>query len=92
MIVKLREIGEVLINRAVKTECGDIEVFSETGFSEIVSKTYFAIKSAYLVEADLEWYFYIDLDLDEETSYETQSWRIFDIENQTDIYRLNAFL
>lgn len=52
MIIKLREIGEVLINRAVKTECGDIEVFSETGFSEVVSKTYFAVKSAYLVEAE----------------------------------------
>lgn len=92
MVIKLREIGEVLINHAVKTECGDIEVFSETEFSEITSKTYFAVKSAYLVEADFDWCFYIDLDLDEETGYETQSWRVFDIENQTDIQRLNAFL
>lgn len=92
MIIKLREIGEVLINHATKTECGDIEVFSESGFPEIVSKIYFAVKSAYLVEADLDWYFYIDLDLDDEPDYETQPWRIFDIENQADVYRLNAFL
>lgn len=90
MIIK--NIGYVPIKNAAKLDDGDIEIFNENSFSELIEETIFSVKSAYLVEDDFGWFLYTDLELPEECVYEFDSYCIFEIENQSDIQRLNAFL
>ena len=92
MVLMVKEIGCVTIKNAAKTEYGDIEVFSDNSFDEIVRKTNFRVKSAYLIEDDFEWYLYIDIKLPCELVDEVEPWSVFDIENQSDIYKLKALL
>lgn len=88
----VKEIGCVTIKDAAKTEFGDIEIFSENLFDEIVRRTYFDAKSAYLIETDCDWLLYIDIDLPGELADEMEPYLIYEIENQGEIYRLNAAL
>jgi len=92
MIVMVKEIGCVTIKNAAKTEYGDIEVFSDNSFAEIVSKTHFRVRSAYLIEDDFEWCLYTDIELPDELMDEMEPWLVYEIENQADIYRLKALL
>lgn len=92
MDLMVKEIGCVTIKNAAKTEYGDIEVFSDNSFAEIVSKTHLRVKSAYLIEDDFDWCLYIDVELPDELVDEMEPWLIYEIENQGEIYRLKAFL
>lgn len=92
MNVMVKEIGCVAIKNAAKTEYGDIEVFSDNSFAEIVSKTHFEVEAAYLIEDDFDWCLYIQIKLPEELTDEMEPWFVFEIENQDDIYRLKALL
>lgn len=92
MNVVTKEIGCVAIKNAAKTEYGDIEIFCEDSFAEIVSKIHFIVESVYLIEDEFEWCLYIQIELPDELADEMEPWIICEIENQSDIYRLNAFL
>jgi hypothetical protein len=92
MDLMVKEIGCVTIKNAAKTEYGDIEVFSDNSFAEIVCKTHLMVKSAYLIEDDFEWCLYIDIDLPDELIDEMEPWLVYEIENQGYVYRLKAFL
>lgn len=92
MYVIVKEIGCVAIKNAAKTDFGDIEVFSDNSFAEIVCKIHFDVEAAYLIETDFEWCLYIDIELPDELIDEMEPWFVFEIENQEDIYRLKALL
>lgn len=92
MILVVKEIGCVTIKNAAKTDYGDIEVFSDNSFLEIVSKTNFTVRSAYLIDDDFDWYLYIDIELPNELIDEMEPWLIYEIENQREIYKLKALL
>lgn len=88
----LKEIGCVTISNAAKTECGDIEIFSDSSFREISQKSSLPVKSAYLIEDDFDWCLYTDVWIPQWLQDEIEPWKIYEIENQDDVYRLKAFL
>lgn len=93
MDVVLKNFGRITIKNAAKTEYGDIKViFSKESRAYIARNICFRMKSAFLVECEFEWCLYIDLLIPSELNDRAEPWIIFDIENQNDIYRLNAFL
>lgn len=92
MNVMVKEIGCVAIKNAAKTEYGDIEVFSDNSFCEIVRVTHFNVESVYLIEDDFDWCLFVQIELPDELEDEMEPWLIYEIENQADIYRLKALL
>jgi len=91
MILHITQLGAVEISNAKPAEA-DIEVFSSTNFAELERKTYFPITSAYLIEDDDEWSLVVKRNVPEDFRDEFEEYYVFQIENQSDVYRLKAFL
>lgn len=92
MILHITQLGDIEISGAKQAEAGDIKVSSASGFAELKRKTYFPITSAYLVEDDDEWSLVVKRNVPEDFRDEFEEYCVFQIENQSDIYRLKAFL
>lgn len=92
MILHITQLGDVEISGAKQAEAGDIKVSNESGFAELERKTYFPITSAHLIEDDEEWSLVVKRNVPEILRDEFEEYCIFQIENQSDIYRLKAFL
>lgn len=92
MIIRVKSVGIVEVDHAVEVDGGDIEIEGQTAFTDLESKTYFPIKSLTLAEYDDEWFLVAKLDIPEELSGDVDESKVFEIENQEEIYRLKAFL
>lgn len=92
MIIRVKSVGIVEVDHATEVEGGDIEIEDQTAFADLESKTYFPIESLTLAEYDDEWFLVARLDIPEELSGDAEESKVFEIENQEEIYRLKAFL
>lgn len=92
MILHITQLGDVEISGVQQVEAGDIKVSSKSCFAELERKTYFPITSAYLVEDDEEWSLVVKRNVPDDFRDEFEEYCVFQIENQSDIYRLKAFL
>ena len=90
MKLVVKGIGSFEIIDAARASGGDISVKSSDGFRSISAKTGMQIHSAILSEVYFEWgliiWFVGQKTIDEEHA------SAFEIENQDDVYRLNATL
>lgn len=91
MELKLKGHGTIKITSATLVEGGDILIEAEDGFAEIAKTTDYEITKAYLVENNFKWSLVLWLNLPEYEWYDNDT-IIFRIENQDDVYKLNALL
>lgn len=92
MIIKLKEIGEIEIERATLTEDDEILLTYQTIPKALYRITYLEIEYIILTEYDGKWSMVIKYRLDENQKFEYDENTVLDIENQSDIYRLKALL
>jgi len=92
MILHITQLGEIEISAAKSAESGDIEISSNTNFAELKRKTHFPITSAYLIEDDEEWSLVVKRNVPEDFRDEFEEYCVFQIENQSEIHKLKAFL
>lgn len=92
MILHITQLGEIEISAAKSAESGDIEISSNTNFAELKRRTHFPITSAYLIEDDEEWSLVVKRNVPEDFRDEFEEYCVFQIENQSEIHRLKAFL
>lgn len=91
MEIKLKGYGTIEITNATLVDGGDILIETADGFRGIAESTDYDITEAYLTETEYGWGLVAWLDLPDDEWYEDDA-LVFDIENQGDIQRLNAFL
>lgn len=91
MELRLEGYGTIEITNATLVEGGDILIEAADGFQEIAETTEYDITSVYLTETEYGWGLVAWLDLPSDEWYEPDS-IIIEIENQSDIYQLNARL
>ena len=91
MELRLKEFGTIEITNATLVDGGDILIESADNFIEIAKTTEYEIVNVYLTNTEHGWGFVALLDVPETECFADDA-IIFDIENQNDIYRLNAFL
>lgn len=92
MIVELTNIGNIYIVTAEKDSYGDIYITCEDDFAKLSEHTAFPVLSAALVEWDSTWDLVADLKIPEKLMDEYDDYHVFQVKNQVDIQRLNAFL
>ena len=86
----LNGLGVVEITDAKRVPGDDIIIESADNFQSISKVVGYEIKEAYLVEVDFKWTFIAWLNVPDD--YYIDDSAVFYIENQDDIYRLNARL
>jgi len=91
MILHITQLGDIEISEAKLVEAGDIKV-SISDFANLECKTYFPVTSVYLIEDDEEWSLVVKRNVPEDFRDEFEEYCVFQIENQSEIYRLKAFL
>lgn len=91
MELRLKDYGIIRITNATLVEGGDILIEAEDDFEVIARTTACQITEVYLVEVDFEWGLVAWLDLPEYDWYSSRT-IVAEIENQDDVYRLNALL
>lgn len=91
MELNLKGYGTIKITNATLVDGGDILIDSADGFRGIAETTDYDITEAYLTETEYGWGLVAWLDLPDDEWYEDDA-IVFDVENQGDIQRLNAFL
>lgn len=91
MEIKLKGYGTIEITNATLVDGGDILIEAADGFRGIVETSDYDITEAYLTETEYGWGLVAWLDLPDDEWYEDDA-LVFDIENQGDVQRLNAFL
>lgn len=91
MELRLKGLGTVDIADATRVTGDDILIKSADNFRIIYETTDYEITDVYLTEVDFKWSMVVLLDTPEDNWYEESS-LVFQIENQDDIYRLNARL
>lgn len=89
MELRLKEFGTIEITDAARVKGDDILVKSADGFRKIAEATDYCITGAYLVEVNFIWSLVIMLDVLEQDDEDAL---VYIVENQDDIYRLNARL
>lgn len=92
MIIRVKNVGTVEVDHAVEVDGGDIEISDQTAFAYLESKTYFPIKSLTLAEYDDEWFLVAQLEIEEDFIGDVEETKVFEIENQEEVYKLKAFL
>ena len=91
MELKLKGYGTIEITNATLVDGGDILIETSGNFCEIAKTTEYEIVNAHLVEADEYWYLVIQLNLPEFSWCDDDN-IVIPVENQEDVYRLNARL
>lgn len=91
MELNLKGYGTIKITNATLVDGGDILIETVDGFRGIAETTDYDITKAYLTETEYGWGLVAWLDLPDDEWYEDDA-LVFDIENQGDVQRLNAFL
>ena len=91
MELRLKGFGTIEITDATRVEGDDILVKSADGFREIAETTDYKITEAYLVEGEIKWSLVLWFDLPNNNWHEERA-MVIQIENQDDIYTLNAAL
>lgn len=91
MELRLKEFGTIEITHATLVDGGDILIESADNFIEIAKTTDYDITEVFLVENDFGWDLVAWLNVPDDDWF-TQKTIITEIENQEDIYKLNAFL
>ena len=91
MELRLKEFGTIEITNATLVDGGDILIESADNFIGITKTTDYDITEVFLVENDFGWDLVAWLNVPDDDWF-TQKTIITEIENQEDIYRLNAFL
>ena len=91
MELRLKRYGTIEITNATLVDGGDILIGSADNFIEIAKTTDYEIANVYLTNTEYGWGLVALLDVPETDCF-ADDVIIFDIENQNDIYRLNAFL
>ena len=91
MELRLKEYGIIEITNATLVDGGDILIEASDNFSEIAKTTEYEIIEVFLVENYFGWNLVAWLNVPDDDWF-TQKTIITEIENQEDIYKLNAFL
>lgn len=91
MELRLKGFGTIEITDATRVEGDDILVKSADGFREIAETTDYKITEAYLVEGETRWSLVVWFDLPDNNWHDERA-MVIRIENQDDIYTLNAAL
>ena len=91
MELKLKGYGTIEITNATLVDGGDILIEAADNFEKLSDIINYEITEAYLVENEFGWDIVAWLDLPDDDWYSSRT-IIVGIENQNDIYRLNAFL
>ena len=89
MELRLKGFGTIEITDATRVEGDDILIEVADGFQEILKTTDYGIINAYLDEVDFIWSHVIMLDVPEQDDEDSI---VYIVENQRDVYRLNARL
>lgn len=91
MELRLKGFETIEITDATRVEGDDILVKSANGFREIAETTDYKITEAYLVEGEIKWSLVLWFDLPDNNWHEERA-MVIQIENQDDVYTLNAAL
>lgn len=91
MELRLKGFETIEITDATRVEGDDILVKSADGFREIAETADYEITEAYLVEGETKWSLVVWFDLPDNNWHEERA-MVIQIENQDDIYTLNAAL
>ena len=91
MKLLLKGLGIIEIIDAKRTAGGDILVKSVDNFKKIAGTTFYKITEVFLTEVDFIWNLVAWLDIPDDSWY-IEDALVFQIENQDDVYRLNARL
>ena len=91
MELRLKEFGTIEITNATLVDGGDILIEAADNFCGIAKTTDYDITEVFLVENDFGWDLVAWLNVPDDDWF-TQKTIITEIENQEDIYKLNAFL
>lgn len=91
MELRLKGFEAIEITDATRVEGDDILVKSADGFREIAETADYEITEAYLVEGETKWSLVVWFDLPDNNWHEERA-MVIQIENQDDIYTLNAAL
>ena len=91
MELRLKEYGTTEITKATLVDGGDILIESVDNFKKIASLIDYEITEVYLTEVDFEWNLVAWLDIPDYDWYSSKT-IIAEIENQDDVYKLNALL
>ena len=91
MELRLKRYGTIEITNAKIVDGGDILIETVDNFRNLAKTTDYDIKDVFLVENDFGWDFVAWLDVPDDDWF-TQRTIITEIENQEDLYKLNAFL
>lgn len=91
MELRLKGYGTIEITNATLVDGGDILIETTDNFHRITEVVGYEITEAFLVENDFGWDIVIWLDIPDDDWF-TQRTIITEIENQEDVYRLNALL
>ena len=91
MELRLKGYGTIEITNATLVDGGDILIEAADNFIEIAKNNECEITEVYLVENDYGWDLVAWLSVPDDDWF-SQKTIITEIENQEDIYKLNAFL
>lgn len=91
MKLRLKGLGAIEIIDATRVEGDDILVKSADGFQKIAETTDYDIVEAYLVEGETKWSLVVWFDFPDDNWHDDRA-MVVQIENQEDIYKLNATL
>lgn len=91
MELRLKGYGTIEITNATLVDGGDIMIEAADRFEGLAKITDYEITNVYLAEFDCIWALVAWLDTPED-SWDVEDAIVFEIENQDDIYKLNARL
>ena len=91
MELRLKRCGTIEITNAKIVDGGDILIETVDNFRNLAKTTDYDIKDVFLVENDFGWDLVAWLDVPDDDWF-TQRTIITEIENQDELYKLNAFL
>ena len=91
MEFRLKEFGTIEITNATLVDGGDILIESADNFIEIAKTTDYDITEVFLVENDFGWDLVAWLNIPDDDWF-TPKTIIAEVENQENVYKLNAFL
>lgn len=91
MELRLKGYGTIEITNATLVDGGDILIETADNFRGIAETTDYGVTDAYLTETEYGWGLVAFLDIPFADLF-TEDAIVLDIENQDDIYKLNAFL
>ena len=91
MELRLKGFGTIEITDATRVDGDDILIKSADGFRKIAEVADYGITEAYLVEGEIKWSLVLWFDLPDNNWHEERA-MVIQIENQDDVYTLNAAL